>query len=117
MAVSGVGLAKLSACISLKYMDQIIIHVAGVVLGALVVSLLRLNTKRVVILHAGSISWIWKVMALIGKFLFYYGLLVFVSNLVGSGAEAYNTGIGAAIMTFGFIFWAWGGIVIYFKRN
>lgn len=98
-------------------MSQILIHVIGVVLGALTVSLLRLNTKRVVISHSKPISWVWKTIALIGKFLFYYGLLVFVSNLLVSGAEAPNTGIGASMLSFGLIFWVWGGLVIYFKRN
>jgi hypothetical protein len=98
-------------------MNQILIHVAGVVIGAIIVSLLRLNTKRVVVSCATPISWVWKAMALTGKLAFYYGLIVFLSNLFILGAQAPNTGVGASIMSFGLIFWIWGGLVIYFKRN
>jgi len=98
-------------------MNQIFIHVVGVVLGALAVTLLRLNTKRVVISHAKPAGWLWKAMALVGKLAFYYGLFVFLSNLLVLGAQTPNTGLGASIMTFGLIFWVWGGLVIYFKKS
>jgi hypothetical protein len=100
-----------------RVMSQILIHVSGVILGALALSLLGLNTRRVVISHSRPVGWVWKAMALLGKFLFYYGLLVLVSNLLVSGPRAENTGIGAAIFTLGLIAWAWGGLVIYFKKN
>lgn len=82
------------------------------------VALLGLNKRRVVISHAKPVSWIWKALKLLGKFLFWYGLLVFLANLVaGGGIEAYNTRVGISILVFGVIFWAWGGLVIYFKQG
>lgn len=98
-------------------MNQIIINVVGAILASLALRLLRLNTKRVVISHSKPISWVWKAMALIGKLMFFYGLLVFLSNLAIGGVTTTNTGVGASILTFGFIFWVWGGLVIHFKRN
>jgi hypothetical protein len=98
-------------------MGQIFIYVIETVLAALAVRFLGLNTKRVIISYSKPISWVWKAMALIGKFMFYYGLLVFLSNLAVGGVAATKTSVGASILTFGFIFWVWGGLVVYFKRN
>ncbi len=98
-------------------MEQIWIHVVAVVLAALIVKFLRLNTKRVVHINAQPVSWVWKALALIGKIAFYYGLFVFVTNLLVLGAQAPNAGIGASIMTLGLFSWVLGGLVIYFKRN
>ena len=98
-------------------MTQIFTYIVQAVLAALVIKFLRLNTKRVVISHTKPISWVWKVMALIGKFLFYFGLFVFFTNLAVDGAEAHNTAVGASMWAFGLVFWIWGGLVIYFKQN
>jgi len=98
-------------------MSQILTYVIQAVLAALVIKLLRLNTKRVVISHAKPISWVWKMMVLIGKFLFWFGLFVFITNLAVGGIEEENTRIGISMLTFGLFFSILGGIVIYFKRN
>lgn len=98
-------------------MNEIMTHVIGVVLAAVVVNLLRLNTKRVVVSHAAPVSWVWKAMALIGKYAFLYGLFVFVVNVAFGDATGQNTAIGASLLTFGLLFWVWGGLTIYFKRN
>lgn len=98
-------------------MSQILIYIFQAVLAAIVIRLLRLNTKRVVISHAKPISWVWKMMVLIGKFLFWFGLFVFITNLAVSGLEEENTRIGISMLTFGLVFSIWGGLVIHFKRN
>lgn len=98
-------------------MNEILTHVIGVVLAALVVNLLRLNTKRVVVSHSRPVSWVWKAMALIGKYAFLYGLFVFIINMAFGDATGRNIAIGASILTFGLLFWVWGGLVIYFKKN
>lgn len=98
-------------------MNEIFSYVIKVVLAALAVKFLRLDTKRVVISNSAHISWIWKTMKPLGKFMFYYGLLVFISNLMASGASATNTELGASILSIGLVFWIWGGLVIYYKRN
>ncbi len=97
-------------------MEQILIHVVGAIAAALALSVLGLNKRKVVVVHAKPVGWIWKLMALIGKFLFWYGLLVFLANLTVGGIEAYNTRLGVSLLTFGLIFWIIGGLVIYFKR-
>jgi len=98
-------------------MTQILIHITGVVLAALVVKVLRLNTKRLVVSHTAPVSWVWKAVALLGKIFFWYGLVVFVSNLMLNGAAAPNTGVGAMLLTVGFVLWVVGGLIVYFKRN
>jgi len=98
-------------------MSQILIYIIQAVLAAIVIRLLRLNTKRVVISHTKPISWVWKTMVLIGKFLFWFGLFVFATNLTVGGIEEENTRIGLSMLTFGLVFSVWGGLVIYFKRN
>jgi hypothetical protein len=98
-------------------MGQIFTYILQAVLAAFVIRLLRLNTKRVVISHDKPVSWVWKALALVGKFLFWFGLFVFFANLAVDGAEAQKTAIGASMWTLGLVFWLWGGLVIYFKRN
>lgn len=97
-------------------MDQILIHVVGAVLGALALRFLGLHKKTVVV-QAGRVPWAWKAIRTGGKFFFYYGLLVFFSNLAVNGAANLNTRLGVSILTLGLLCWVVGAIVVSVKRG
>lgn len=98
-------------------MNEIFGYVIKAVLATLAVKLLRLDTKRVVVSQSKPISWVWKTITPLGKFMFFFGLFIFIANLSVSGLEASNTLSGISISTLGLLFWIWGGLVIYLKRN
>ncbi len=98
-------------------MQEIFIHVCGVVLGAIVLRLLGLHKKVVVHTNHVQVSIIWKVLKSLGKFCFFYGLFVFHINLLVTGVESPNVGIGVTILTLGFFAWVIGSITFFIKGN
>ena len=98
-------------------MQEILQHVIGVILGALAIKFLGLNKKTVMIKNEPKIGWFWKLLRYCGKTAFWYGLFVFIINLLVSGAEAYNTRIGLSIFTLGMLSWIIGSMVIAIKRS
>ncbi len=56
-------------------------------------------------------------MVLVGGFLFYFGLLIFIPNLAVSGMAAYNTRLGLAFVIYGALIWVVSRLVIYFKKD
>ncbi len=96
-------------------MNEILNNVIATVISALVLALLGLNTKRVIHSQSKPIHWIWKLLKSIGKFMFFYGLIVFLLNMALVGAGTTNTAIGASVMCFGLIFWIVSNIIIAIK--
>lgn len=75
------------------------------------------TSHRIEIVQKRRVGWFWKLITPGGKFLFFYGILVFASNYAVKGLESSNTGLGLSLMTLGIILWAVGNIVIHFQRD
>lgn len=92
--------------------------IVGSIASAVVLRMLGLSSShRQVVSSSRPISWFWKAMVLLGGILFWYGLLVFVTNLMVDGFTTYKTGLGLTITSLGFLMWLIGRTVIYFKRD
>jgi hypothetical protein len=99
-------------------MSQILINVISAIVSAIILRYLGLKkSASIKVVSLNKVGWFWKLVRLIGKFLFYYGLLVFLTNLSMSGVEALNTRVGLSVATFGTLFWSVSRLITHFKEN
>lgn len=100
-------------------MKEFLIAVGSAVTAAIVINSLGLSkpAQRIEIVGRRRIGWFWKLMVLVGGFLFYFGLLIFIPNLAVSGMAAYNTRLGLAFVIYGALIWVVSRLVIYFKKD